>query len=560
MRRIVTIILCLAALSALGQNYTSPFDFPLLLSANFGELRPNHFHGGIDVKTGGVTGKPIRSIGDGYVSRALVEHGGFGQAVFVTHPDGLTSVYGHIMEFAPEVQAAVRERQYEEESFTVDLTFGPDEFPVKGGQLIAVSGNEGSSAGPHLHLELRRYEGLDKDRGTPAFDGDFSYIDPLPFFQNMIKDTTAPRAHCVGIYPLRGEGVVGGGTKKKIVAADQLNKPVTAWGKIYTAISANDYMDGTSNKYGVRSVTLYVDDEETFRSVTDEVLRTENRMINGFIDYEDYQANRRLLMRSAMLPGVRLGLLTTADSRGVVTIDEERDYRFRYVLEDAYGNRRTCSFTVRGVRQEIPDYVPRADKMLHWDRADVISLPGLELVAPRGSVYEDTELRTDVKADTAGVSAQYVLDIGRNPLHSPCRLAIAVTRRPVGDESKYYVEQRLRSWRGSAGGTMEDGWMTADVRSLGTFSVKIDTVPPRVTPVGQASWGKTRDLQFKVTDEETGIYKYKVYVDGRFVLFGLKGSTLKICDRDRIERGVPHTAEVVLTDGCGNVTKQEFKF
>lgn len=533
--------------SADSTVYRSPFDFPMLLSANFGELRPNHFHNGIDIKTEGVVGKPIYSIADGYVSRVLVQHSGYGQAVFVTHPNGFTSLYGHIVAFSPEVQQFLRQYQYEHETFICDIKVDAGVFPVKKGDLIAFSGNEGSSAGPHLHLELRRND-----------NGD--YVDPLPYFKHLLKDTKAPVPSWVGFYPVRGKGVVNGREDKKIVPVNALGTPCTAWGEMYTAISAKDYMDGTANHYGVHSVTLYVDDKEVFRSVTDEVAPGENRMINGFLDYEELSRNRRLLMRSGILPGNRLRLLHADEKRGIVTIDEERDYHFRYVLEDNFGNRKTCRFTVRGKRQEIPPYVPRANKMLYWNRTNVIQEPGMELVVPKGYVYDDTELDTQVRGDSSGISFDYVLDMGRNPLHSYCRLSIGIRHYPVQDTSKYYIVQKSGKYRASMGGKFEDGWIKADVRSLGTFAVAVDTIAPKVTPIGQAAWRSRRNLRFSVSDAQTGIASYKVYVDGKFVLFRRKGNTLSIVDPERIKKGIPHVAEVVLTDGCGNETRKQYKF
>ena len=304
-----------------GAKFCSPFDFPLQLSANFGELRPNHFHNGLDIKTQGVVGKPIHSIADGYVSRILVLHGGYGQALFITHPNGYTSVYGHVVSFAPQIQKYLRQYQYGHETFVCDVRPEVNQIKVKAGEIVALSGNEGASAGPHLHLELRRND-----------NGD--YVDPMPFFKEYLKDTKAPVASLVGLYPVPGKGVIDGSRRKKIVGINALAQRFTAWGTIYTGIAAKDYMDGTGNFYGVHSVTLYVDSVQVFRSVTDEVSPNENRMINGFTDYEELMKNRRLIMRSHKLPGNKLRLLHTDENRGLVTIDEERDYRFMYVLED----------------------------------------------------------------------------------------------------------------------------------------------------------------------------------------------------------------------------------
>jgi len=528
-------------------NFCSPFDFPILLSANFGELRPNHFHNGLDIKTQGVTGKPIHCIADGYVSRVAVLHGGYGQAIYVTHPNGLTSVYGHVISFAKNIQACVRQYQYAHETFVCDLKFQPGQFPVKKGDIIALSGNEGASAGPHLHLELRRTE-----------TGE--YIDPMPYFKHLLKDSKAPVGSLIGIYPIQGKGVVNGSSHKKLLAIGNLKQPVHAWGEIYTGISAKDYMDGTSNFYGVHSVTLYVDSVQVFNSTTDKVLPDENRMINGFTDYEELTRTRRLIMRSYKLPGNRLRLLHTNENRGAVTINEERDYHFRYVLEDNFGNRRTYQFIVKGKRQDIPEFKPEANEMLYWNRANVIQKPGMELVVPRYYVYEDVPLRIDMQGDSSLIAFDYILDAGRTPIHSYCDLSIGLRHMPVADTTKYYIVQKAGKWRSSMGGKYANGWIKTRVRSLGTFSVDVDTIAPQITPIGQGGWRTSRNIRFRIKDMESGIGSYKVYIDGKFVLFGLKKGILVIQDPEKVKKGVPHKLEVTVTDQCGNMARKEYKF
>lgn len=528
-------------------NFCSPFDFPILLSANFGELRPNHFHNGLDIKTQGVTGKPIHCIADGYVSRVAVLHGGYGQVIYVTHPNGLTSVYGHVISFAKNIQACVRQYQYAHETFVCDLKFQPGQFPVKKGDIIALSGNEGASAGPHLHLELRRTETRE-------------YIDPMPYFKHLLKDSKAPVGSLIGIYPIQGKGVVNGSSHKKLLAIGNLKQPVHAWGEIYTGISAKDYMDGTSNFYGVHSVTLYVDSVQVFNSTTDKVLPDENRMINGFTDYEELTRTRRLIMRSYKLPGNRLRLLHTNENRGAVTINEERDYHFRYVLEDNFGNRRTYQFIVKGKRQDIPEYKPEANEMLYWNRTNVIQKLGMELMVPRYHVYEDVPLRTDMRGDSSLIAFDYILDAGRTPIHSYCDLSIGLRHMPVADTTKYYIVQKAGKWRSSMGGKYANGWIKTRVRSLGTFSVDVDTIAPQITPIGQGGWRTSRNIRFRIKDMESGIGSYKVYIDGKFVLFGLKKGTLVIQDPEKVKKGVPHKLEVTVTDQCGNMTRKEYKF
>ena len=229
-------------------------------------------------------------------------------------------------------------------------------------------------------------------------------------------------------------------------------------------------------------------------------------------------------------------------------------------MEDNFGNKRKYKFTVRGKKQAIPPYTPKANKMLYWNKTNVIQEPGMELVVPKGMVYDDAELRTRVSGDSSDISFDYVLDIGRTPLHSFCDLSIGVRHLPVADTTKYYIVQKAGKWRASMGGKFQNGWVKAKVRTLGTFAVAIDTVPPQVTPLGQGSWRTSRNIRFKVSDGQTGIQSYKVYVDGNFVLFGLKKGILVIQDPGRIKKGVPHKLEVVVIDNCGNETRKQYKF
>ena len=528
--------------------FISPFDFPLSLSGNFGELRSNHFHGGVDFKTQGVVGKPIRCIADGYVSRVTVTPGGYGQAVYMTHDNGYTSVHGHLLEFAPEIAKVVKAYQYEHETFAVDLNFDAGQFPFKQGEIFALAGNEGYSFGPHLHMELRK-----TDTGE--------YVDPLQFYTHLIKDTTAPRGTHVMFYPQAGEGTVAGGTQKKAFTMEALRTPVEAWGKIAVGIKAYDYMDGTSNNYGVRSVKLYVDSVEVFRSTVDGFLPNENRMINAWTDYEEYVSRNSWFMRSQILPGNTWRMLQADENGGVVTIDEERFYYFRYELEDLYGNKRFYRFKVLGKRMPIKP-VDKSDKhYFHWNRGNVLLEPGMLLVIYRGMLYDDVKLNAQVSADSLGISYTYQLHDKPVPLHAGCPLSIGIRSYPVSDMSKYYVARLYKGRKSSAGGTYKDGYMTTSIRELGTYTVALDTVAPKVVPLNKPQW-KTGNIRFKISDAETGIKNYKVYIDGEFVLFKFssKNATLSCVDPKRIKKGKPHRMQVMVADYCGNETREEYQF
>lgn len=442
----------------------------------------------------------------------------------------------------------VEEYQYRHETFAVDLKFEPHQVSFKAGEIIALSGNEGYSFGPHLHMEIRR-----TDTGE--------LIDPLQFYTDKIKDTTPPRASMIMLYPQRGAGVVEGSQRKKSISVASLGQPVSAWGKIAAGIKAYDYMDGTHNNYGVRSVVLYVDTTEVFRSTVDGVLPEENRMINAWTDYEENVKRHNWVMRSQILPGNSLRMLQANDEGGVVTIDEERDYHFRYELADLYGNNSTYRFIVRGRRQPIEEYHPQVKHYLAWNKGNVVQEPGMELVIPRGMLYEDVALNCHVVKDTAAISYEYQLHDEPVALQAGCTLMIGVRHLPVEDTSKYYVARKWGKRKGSAGGIYENGWMKTSIRELGTYTVAIDTLSPRVTPLNKAQW-KTGKVQFKIGDAETGIKDYKVKIDGEFALFGFSSKNAKLWMKhpERLKKGVAHKLELVVTDYCGNETKEEYEF
>ena len=528
--------------------FVSPFDFPLTLSGNFGELRSNHFHDGVDFKTQGVVGKPIHCIADGYISRVTVTPGGYGQAVYITHDNGYTSVHGHLLKFSSEVEKVVRAYQYEHETFAVDLKFDPEQFPLQQGEVFALAGNEGYSFGPHLHMEIRK-----TDTGE--------YIDPLQFYTDKIKDTTAPRATHVIFYPQPGEGMVAGSQRKKVLSLEALRTPLQAWGKIAVGIKAYDYMDGTSNNYGVRSVRLWVDSVEVFRSTVDGFLPNENRMINAWTDYEEYVSRNSWFMRSQVLPGNTWRMLSANEDGGVITIDEERSYRFNYELEDLYGNKRTYRFEVVGKQMPVTSVDKTGKYYFRWNQGNILQEPGMELIIPKGMLYDDVKLNTRVMADSSGISFDYQLHDKPLPLHAGCPLTIGVRHYPIADMSKYYVVRKHKGRLISAGGRFEDGYMHTTIRELGTYSVALDTVAPMIVPLNKPQW-KSGNIRFKIRDVETGIKDYKVYIDGQFVLFKFssKNALLSCLDPKRIKKGGKHTMEVIVTDYCGNEAREEYQF
>lgn len=524
-------------------SFIPPFDFPITFSGNFGEIRANHFHGGLDFKTGGTIGKPVRALADGYISRIRVTHGS-GYVLDVAYDNGYSTINRHLSAFVGDVARRVEDLQYEKESWEVEITPEPDEYPVKAGQIIALSGNTGYSFGPHLHLDMIE----------TATD---EYIDPLPFFMNKVKDKTAPRAEGIMLFPQSGKGVVEGKQTRRAFPAHP-TKPITAWGLIGAGIRAYDYMDGVQNKYGVKTVILEVDGEEVFHSTVDRFAYEENRYINSWTHGQ--------YMKSFIEPGNRLRMLQASNgNRGLVEINEERPYRFVYTLSDALGNTSKVRFTVQGQKTTIAPVEHREKYALKWDKVNYLQEPGLELVIPKGMLYDDVLLNYSVRADSGDIAFTYQLNDTRIPMHNACDLRIGLRRRPVEDVTKYYVAGvTARGGKYRIGGKYEDGVMKVRIRDLGTYTVAVDTVPPVITPVNQAQWGRTGKIIFKAKDKETGINTYRGTIDGKYALFGkpnsISGNLVCELDPKHVEKGGKHVVEMTVTDGCGNRTTEQFEF
>ena len=325
-------------------QYQSPVDYDMVLAGNFGEPRPYHFHGGIDVKTDNQEGKHIFSVADGYVSRLTVNLFGFGNAIYVSHPDGHTSIYCHLQRFAPQYEALLQRTGPKD---TLSLVLPAAQFPVRAGDLIAISGNTGHSTGPHLHLEIRDTE-------------TWTLRDPLEFLGHLIADTVAPQAHSFMAVPVPGQGVFNGGSSKQTFGLGQpdvkvqslkfnVQRTFTAWGRVGFALWADDYCEKTYNHYGIRHTQLLVDGREVFSSDVDSIPISCQPEVNRWGDYDHWRRTRIWYMKSFKEPGMRLPLLHTDIHNGYVIFNEERPYHLTYILRDFQNNMSIYHFTVLGV-------------------------------------------------------------------------------------------------------------------------------------------------------------------------------------------------------------------
>ena len=498
----------LSIMLAANVLFGSPVNYPISLAGNFGEPRPNHFHGGVDVKTDGVEGKAIFSIGDGYVSHVSVGYDGFGNAVYVHHPEGYTSVYCHLKTFTPAIKAMVRKWQYVNKQSTADIWFKPTDLPVAKGQLIAISGNSGASEAPHLHLELHETR-----------SGDM--LDPLDFIGQHVKDALAPMAHGFMAYPVSGEGVFNNNPGKSSHSFSSHNLPnkFIAWGKVGFGIWANDYMEITYNRYGVKKTELLVDGKTVFKSNVNRIPYEKTVQVNAWGDHEHFLRYNVWYMHSFLYPGMGLQMLSADKNKGIVNFNQERDYHVEYVLTDFKGNTSRYTFTVTGQKHAfVPQRQASTLRSVYWNRPYAMQTDGVQLLIRPNSVANAITLTPTISCKDDALSNSCTFTNSAQRLFRPARISLKLTKK-VKDTSKLYISGRGYVTR-YLGGTYEKGWVTANMRDLHLqYSIEYDDEPPIVSPVGQGNWNATKTIKLGLTDAKSGVDTYQGYIDGQFVLF-----------------------------------------
>ncbi len=553
--------------------FRSPLKIPLRLSGNFAEMRSNHFHAGLDIKTNGREGYRVYAAADGWVSRIFVSPGGYGHALYINHPSGHTTVYAHLSRFNDAITAYVREQQYQQQRFRVDLYPEAGRFRVHQGEVIGYTGNSGSSGGPHLHFEIR-------DAATQE------PLNPL-LFGIPVEDTVPPRIYRIKVYALEPDGYarieMTDGQVREVTAGQSATLEVVGAGRAYQlggvrrlagygrlgfAIQTHDYHDGSNSRLGPYRIRLEADGRTLFVTEMERFSFDETRYINAHVDYAERQRNRRWFQRSFRLPGNRLTSIYRAPRNGILTVEPGATHRLLYTVEDAAGHAVQLGFAVTGMTARPAELTVRepAAFTLPFNRPATFERDGLMAAFPAHTVYEDVPLAFRVLPALPGAfSDRYVLHDEATPVHERYRLSLRADRLPARLRPKALIARvdEEGKWA-SEGGTYRNGFVTTRTRTFGTFFVAVDTLAPDITPLnihdGKDLRGSDR-IRLRIRDDLAGIDSYAGYVDGRWVLFAYdpKRDLIEYEFDDRVPPG-PHTLSVVVTDQAGNTRRYEARF
>jgi hypothetical protein len=550
-------------IKAQNNPFSSPVKIPIFLSGSFAELRSNHFHSGIDIKTQGTTGIPVYSVADGYISRIFVSPSGYGLALYINHLNGTTSVYGHLESFRDDIVQYVKNIQYERESFRIDLQIPKDRFPVKQDEFIGRTGNSGSSGGPHLHFEIR-----DTQTEEP--------LNPLRY-SFPVKDHTPPRIYSMMIATLNNHGHVDFQSEKKsfpVVFTDgkyqvQNNPVIPVYGMVGFAINANDFFDGSNNRCGVYSIRMFWDGELYYSFKMDRFSFPESRYVNSHTDFEEYVTSKRRFHKTWTDPGNRLRIYDYVRNKGQLRVTDGNIHLVRFELKDFHGNTSILDFKVESKASQAERMKTPFIQRLKYDRENRFTEENIRIEFPEQTFYNDVEFFWEEKpASEEFVSGIHVVNRNTVPMHSSSRLSIKTHKleNRLQEKALLVSVDTISGEISAAGGAYNNGWVTGDIRSFGNYAVALDTVPPRIIPLSirnNSAITETSRIRFRISDDLSGIKNYTGTLDGKWALFEYDAKSNLIThyfDAQRFELGKRHAFVLKVTDNKGNESRYEASF
>jgi len=538
----------------LPQDYfKSPLDIPLVLSGSFGELRSNHFHSGLDIKTQQREGFPVYAPADGFINRIKVAHYGYGKALYMKHPNGYSTVYAHLQRYAGSIEKYVKDKQYAKETFEIELFPEATELFVKKGDIIGYTGNSGSSGGPHLHFEIR--------------DGASRPMNPM-LFGIDIPDSKKPLVTDVFVYPISEDALVNKSQNpvkvRLIVQQDGSYKAenITAFGKIGFSVGTSDQLDGASNKNGAYQITTNFNGENNFEVLFDKFSFAETRYLNRYIDYEYFEKNRSRIQKLFRQSNNPLSVITKDVDNGYITIPENSNSNYIIEIQDFKGNITKINIPITGEKEEIAETknVSKTDDYIYANQATSITKGKFSIYIPSGALYEDTFLDIAVRGDTLMFHEDII------PIHKNITISIDGSNYSDTDKDKLYVG-RL-NYRGDPyyNTTYRKGEkLSARTRTFGMYVLVSDTTSPTVNAVNfdQKKWiSSNKTLKIKIEDDLSGISKYRATINGKFILmeYNYKTDVLTYDFDDAVISETENNLKLIVVDNVGNSTTFEATF
>lgn len=537
------------------KEYFSPLlDIPMQLSGNFGELRPNHFHAGFDFKTQQKEGLKVYAAAEGYVSRIKISTFGNGKTIYITHPNGYTSVYAHLQKAMGSIQDFIAKTHYKEQAFEIEMYLKPGEIPIKKGEWIAISGNTGASEGPHLHFEIR--------------DSKTEYIiNPMLFgFDSGFKDTKKPSISGLYVYPLTPKTTVNK-SQRPILLNYSLQKDgtfladkVVANGEIGFGIIADDYDDVSFNKNGVYSVHSFLNGQPRFGYQFDTYSFDDMRYVNALIDYAKYKKTKQRVQKLFMKNKYGLAFVKTDETKGQITPIPNLDEVYRIEVADFFGNKTTITvpiqFDVGAV--VIPTEPKVSNYFIKANKDNIFEKENASVFFPAGTFYDDFPLNFEVKNKVLYLHDDTV------PAHTNFTITMTDSKMSKEQQEKTFIA-RVEGDQISYNSTYrKDSVFSTKVKTLGKYKLVTDTLAPTIiiTKPIEGKWISQDAIQLQISDSGSGIKTYNGYLNGKWILFEYDNKTNTITHyfNDDLVLNGANELKVIVTDAMGNSTTFETRF
>ncbi|MDO6744192.1 M23 family metallopeptidase [Tenacibaculum soleae] len=529
------------------KNYfSSPLKIPIILSGTFGELRSNHFHSGIDIKTQGKQGIPIYAPANGYVSRIKVSQYGFGKAMYVKHPNGYTTVYAHLKKFAPNIQKYVKHIQYKKKNYQTGNLF-PDsqKFPVTKGQLIGYTGDTGSSGGPHLHYEIR-------DTKTEHI------INPLFFGMNP-KDATPPTLQKLIAYPLNEQSRINNSSLKttisfkKLSANNFISEQITASGVIGFGISVFDRLDEALNKNGIYSLEMKVNGSRVYYHDVETFSFAESKYINLLIDYKHYKTYKKRVQKTHKVTANRLNLYEDLVNNGKITVENGLNYNVEIIAKDLKNNTTSIKIPIKGVASNLVyQQKDTTNYKIIAKNFQKFTLNNVTVAFPKNTFYNDCFLDfsmnngvVKVHNQTVPLDKRYTLTFGTSFLNDKQKQQVYIANVTNPKYPRYTSTKKK----------IDKVYTTT--KTLGKYTLLYDTVKPTINRYNfkDKQWiSKNSTLKVKIKDKGSGIKNYTATIDGKWILmeFNHKKGILTYNFSDNKLVGSKHIFKIIVADNVGN--------
>ncbi|MFP5079996.1 M23 family metallopeptidase [Pedobacter sp. JCM 36344] len=553
--KLITVFLLSIGVQAFAQQIFSDGKYPLVdfrpplnitppaLAGSFGELRSNHFHSGMDYRTNQRIGYPVYAIADGYISRLRVQNSGFGLALYINHKNGFTSVYGHLSRFNTAIARQVKSIQYQKKSYEIDDFPNELSIPVRKGDVIAYSGNTGSSGGPHLHFEIR-------DTKTEAT------INPQLFGLN-ITDNIPPVIYSLYAYKLNKRPFNEFTPKQTLATTGSAGNykagTVNLTGEVGFGIVTADRHNGASGLNGVYSIELLLDENHVFTSSLEKFVFENSKAINSHIDYPTYLSTKRSIQKSFVDPGNPLSIYSNLVNRGHIEFNDGKLHKLQYIVTDGSGNKSTLSFNVQADAKPAIYQENTASETARfpYDIENQFYNDKVKVVLPKGTLYNDLNFIYKSSAKPVGNAYSAIHQIHNNltPLHVGFELWINAEDLPENLRSKAVI---VSSSRASQGGYFENGYVKAKPRNFGSFFISTDTLSPVILPQnihdGKSMAGISK-ISFKIRDNLSGIQNFNGFIDGKWVLMEFDTKTASLWHTFDEQTGPgKHNFELIVKD------------